>query len=269
MPRNLFVPSHDSGSVEHYFHFLLGYLLPYLNFRNDSVNEIYHLRDCGPLTKILAELEIPTIERLEFQNLTVEQPFNTAPGYDSAKGVKKLRRDGVVERLLGELGLMDKDTTGITPKVLIIDRAISNSFYLTDNAEIKGSGADRRSIPNHSEMVKEVSKITSAKNIELDGLSLREQISLFRNAEIIIAQHGASLANLVFCTPGTLVIEIGPNLNPNYIFKKLAKIFKLCYQSVWQESNHAEVNIEKVIEAISHSNNRKFLFKNLTSKKNN
>lgn len=44
--------------------------------------------------------------------------------------------------------------------------------------------------------------------VRLAGRSLLEQAALFRDAELIIANHGAALANLVFCEPGARVLQI-------------------------------------------------------------
>ncbi|WP_235911033.1 glycosyltransferase family 61 protein [Heliobacterium mobile] len=48
----------------------------------------------------------------------------------------------------------------------------------------------------------------------LEEIGIHEQVRLFSNAEVIVAPHGAGLANLVFCTPGTKVLEL---LGPQYI----------------------------------------------------
>jgi capsular polysaccharide biosynthesis protein len=50
---------------------------------------------------------------------------------------------------------------------------------------------------------------------ELDFI---EQVALFQSAEIIVAPHGAGLSNIVFCKPGTKIIEIFSSyyLNPCY-----------------------------------------------------
>jgi tetratricopeptide (TPR) repeat protein len=48
----------------------------------------------------------------------------------------------------------------------------------------------------------------------LDGLSVVEQASLFAHADVIVAPHGSSLTNLVFCQRRTQVIEL---VSPNYI----------------------------------------------------
>lgn len=46
--------------------------------------------------------------------------------------------------------------------------------------------------------------------VYLEGLSMLDQILLFQSAEFIISPHGAGLANLLFCEPGTKVIELMP-----------------------------------------------------------
>ena len=45
-------------------------------------------------------------------------------------------------------------------------------------------------------------------SVTMGGRSVAEQIALFARAEMIVALHGASLANIVFCAPGTRLVEI-------------------------------------------------------------
>jgi hypothetical protein len=47
---------------------------------------------------------------------------------------------------------------------------------------------------------------------EMEGASPLQQIELFRDAEFVIAPHGAGLTNLLFCAPGTRVLEIMPDV---------------------------------------------------------
>jgi capsular polysaccharide biosynthesis protein len=44
--------------------------------------------------------------------------------------------------------------------------------------------------------------------VSLSGMAVREQIQLFAAASVIIGPHGAGMANVVFCEPETLVIEL-------------------------------------------------------------
>lgn len=45
-------------------------------------------------------------------------------------------------------------------------------------------------------------------------MSVREQVRLFAEAELVIAAHGAALTNLVFCSPGTRIVEL---FAPDYV----------------------------------------------------
>jgi hypothetical protein len=47
----------------------------------------------------------------------------------------------------------------------------------------------------------------------LEDLSPAAQCDLFRGAAWVIAAHGAELGNLLFCTPGTRVLELSPELD--------------------------------------------------------
>jgi capsular polysaccharide biosynthesis protein len=46
--------------------------------------------------------------------------------------------------------------------------------------------------------------------VALDALTPSAQIQLFQSAETILAPHGAGLSNLLFCQPGTRVLELSP-----------------------------------------------------------
>ncbi|MBD2088471.1 DUF563 domain-containing protein [Microcoleus sp. FACHB-1515] len=50
--------------------------------------------------------------------------------------------------------------------------------------------------------------------VSLESLSVAEQVSLFAQAEAIVAPHGSGLTNLAFCRPQTAVIEL---FSPDYV----------------------------------------------------
>lgn len=54
--------------------------------------------------------------------------------------------------------------------------------------------------------------------VYLEGMSVVDQILLFQRAEFIISPHGAGLANLLFCEPGTRVIEFMPSVDVRPFF---------------------------------------------------
>lgn len=47
-----------------------------------------------------------------------------------------------------------------------------------------------------------------------ENLTIEQQVAIFNNADIIIGAHGAGLTNIIFCKPGTKILEI---FSPNYI----------------------------------------------------
>lgn len=50
--------------------------------------------------------------------------------------------------------------------------------------------------------------------VSLETHSFREQVAIFRDARMVVAAHGAGLANLVFASPGTALLEL---FSPDYL----------------------------------------------------
>lgn len=64
-----------------------------------------------------------------------------------------------------------------------------------------------RKVTNEPEIVEYLSTY-GFKSITLENLSLLEQFALLANAEAVVVPHGAGLTNIVFCKPGTKIIEL-------------------------------------------------------------
>jgi hypothetical protein len=56
----------------------------------------------------------------------------------------------------------------------------------------------------------------------MEDLTVAQQIDLFRHAAFVIGVHGAALANLVFCPPGTKVIELAPDCGYRPFFAQIS-----------------------------------------------
>ena len=65
--------------------------------------------------------------------------------------------------------------------------------------------------------------------VYLEGMSIADQILLFQSAEFIIGAHGAGLANLLFCEPGTKVIELLPSAEMRPFFWLIAEKLDLVH----------------------------------------
>jgi capsular polysaccharide biosynthesis protein len=64
-----------------------------------------------------------------------------------------------------------------------------------------------RRLVNEDEVVRSLAPLGFQK-VLLTGMSIEEQVALFAQARAIVAPHGAGLANIAFCRPGTAVVEI-------------------------------------------------------------
>ncbi len=71
------------------------------------------------------------------------------------------------------------------------------------------SGKRGRNLANEKEIVSFLAGI-GFEIVELDHLSLLDQIKLFSNADLICGIHGAGLTNILFCKTSVIVLEIFP-----------------------------------------------------------
>jgi len=100
----------------------------------------------------------------------------------------------------------------------------------TSNKRIYISRAGRRKINDESALI-EVLKKYNFTIIEDKPRSIAEQAELYYSASVIIGPHGASFANIIWCQPGTHLIELFPvNYMPEY-FRYLAHILDLNYSA--------------------------------------
>ncbi|MHC2066025.1 glycosyltransferase family 61 protein [Bremerella sp. T1] len=86
---------------------------------------------------------------------------------------------------------------------------------------VSRSRMKRRNCLNDDDVMTMLSKY-GFERYHLETMSVREQIQLFQQAEIIVGPHGAGLVNMVFSTPGTMVVEIGTPFRPYSFFHDLS-----------------------------------------------
>ncbi len=132
----------------------------------------------------------------------------------------------IVPSFPGCVAWMPKWTCDFLKQHFLTPGFISNSpsfkrIYITRNS------AKSRRILNEDELLK-ILEPFGVESVQLESMSVLEQAALFSQAELIIAPHGSGLTNLVFCQPGTKVIEL---FSPNYVYH--------CY---WWISNLVELD---------------------------
>lgn len=136
------------------------------------------------------------------------------------------------------------------PDCLIIRRKIGHD----------GHGADTRDIQNLDGIAQILSDDGYTVDVRtLEGESLANQISIFHSAKIVIAQHGASLANLVWMRPeqGSLVEIVPPEFRRDgwAYFEILAKIMQIPRIEIAQISRFAPVNESDILQAVRKLSN--------------
>lgn len=89
--------------------------------------------------------------------------------------------------------------------------------------------AKRRRVANETELWTELAAHGFVK-LHLEELTWAQQITAFRAAKIIVAPHGAGLANLVFCQSGTKVIELFNRSYVSPLYWQLAALKGLDYR---------------------------------------
>ena len=88
---------------------------------------------------------------------------------------------------------------------------------------ISRASAKFRQVLNEPEVISTLAR-QGFQAVQLEGMPLIEQIKLFQQAAIIVAPHGAGLANMVFAPPGATVVEIGTVHRPLPFFQRLSAV---------------------------------------------
>ncbi len=114
-------------------------------------------------------------------------------------------------------------------------------------------GAKLRNAANEPELVEALAARGVEEFVASDD-NHTEQIARFRAARVVVAVHGAGLTNLIFCRPGTRVIEIFPK---NYVkspYWRLAHRLDLRYRPVLAEPGdyhqNFSVDVDEVLAAL-------------------
>jgi capsular polysaccharide biosynthesis protein len=159
--------------------------------------------------------------------------------------------------------LMDPAVKTEKFRVLLIGRQTVDRQPLTDRSDT--TGAQRRSIRNFDllERILQEHFGETMVTVFLEEHSILEQYALFRNAEVVVGQHGAGLANIFFAdtsyTKG--LVEISP-YTQNFrdgkythalpdCFKYITKFVNISYTRIFQKGEFSEVDELLVLKEIS------------------
>ncbi len=110
---------------------------------------------------------------------------------------------------------LDKSNHGLFKDGLASGENLNNQVdsFSPERIYISRNKAKYRRVINEEKVVNLLSQYGFVP-IELETLSVVEQVTLFANAKVIVSPHGSGMTNIMFCHPGTTVIEL---VSPNYI----------------------------------------------------
>ena len=100
---------------------------------------------------------------------------------------------------------------------------------------------------NHCQInnLNDIKNLVLRKNFRLckpEYLSFKKQINLFKSSSVVIGAHGAAFSNIIFCKPGTKIIEIIPADHPNKKCERISKILKLKYFRIETVPDNSDKN---------------------------
>jgi hypothetical protein len=106
-----------------------------------------------------------------------------------------------------------------------------------------------RSFCNEDEIIKFIESL-GYYVCNLEKMSLESQICLFEAARVVVAPHGAGLANILWCHPGTHILEL---FSPSYFndcYARLCSQLELVYKPLWADDAEpwGRVSLEELSE---------------------
>lgn len=104
-----------------------------------------------------------------------------------------------------------------------------------------------RRILNEPEVIAALSQ-AGFEIIRLESCSFIEQVALFASAKVVMSAHGSGLTNIVFCQPGTKVLELFASSYVVRFYWKLSNLVDLGYYYLIFDREKSANNLLKKIE---------------------
>jgi hypothetical protein len=197
----------------------------FLKLENDYIN--YYYETNIKLLQYEKKLLMKTAKYKKLENSIKKNKLKYKQLYITDKFLKLKKYTPLIKHFFDS-----KIDFQIKKKIILIER----KFSKIDKNNFNNYSGQRRIIYNHLELKNKLSAKygDSFINICLDEMNIFEQYNLFKNAQIIIGQHGAGLSNIFFSNKATL-IEICPDWNiDNYWFQNLANFCNMNYIPIEQ-----------------------------------
>jgi len=170
------------------------------------------------------------------------------PGLDNPNRFRKKTLEKGTQALRRCLNLPEPMRAS-SREVTVIARETNDKFYHGPGSETHMSGSRRRSIPNLRAAAEAIAGTTV---VDLAMWSPHEQVVKMQKTRVLIGQHGAGLAQMIWMQAGGTVIEVRPPLPAQVetLFERLARVLGHSYRRIPQQSVHSRVDPEVLEQAI-------------------
>jgi hypothetical protein len=204
------------GNLFHFAHFMCDCVFPEVLSEVYKSDYIFRLKSLdqtlGNFEKIYEstfncrniEVDQTSFDKIECEEKVIER----LPSHHNIEDFKKF-----IDFIFSSLSI-DKAPNPSCPEVLLIKRGervelISDLELKKENKNIT-NGLERREIKGIDRVERRLRKKYGDKfsAATLEDMNFKDQVLHFYNAKIIVCAHGACMANLFFCQPETLVIEV-------------------------------------------------------------
>ncbi|MEG4021928.1 tetratricopeptide repeat protein [Microcoleus sp. S13C4] len=195
-----------------YFHWMFDVITRFDLLQRSGLIEtidkfVVNARDSSYQAETLKSLGVPQDKLLESRcnlHITADKLIVPSISYDGSGAVSKWKCEFLKHIFLNEQQPRNTD--------------YSERIYISRQQ------ASYRRIVNDEEVIKYLEKF-GFRSVKLETMSVAEQAACLAAAKVVVAPHGGGLTNLVFCRPGTKVIEI---FSPLYVPHCYWMISNLC-----------------------------------------
>jgi hypothetical protein len=255
--RTLVLANHWDGSIQQFYHFILGYFMPLSLWLDETKDSQIAVRDCGPMNIWFQAVgPYPDIEVIPPGSalhavLGDRMKHEILHGMDDPNAFNQRKLRAGAQSIKNRLSVLDSAEESQL-EILIVDRATSENFYHGPESETHMSGRERRHVPNISEIADLPSYRSRSEVVDFAQMTPKLQIEKSMQATILVGQHGAGLVHMLWMPRGSHVIEIAPPLPSQVgkIFEKLALTMGHSYSRILQNDVHAPIDINELSRLI-------------------
>ena len=249
-----------SGSTEHFYHFVLQYLLPLfeMELTDGVVGKSFVVRDCGPMNVwfdfVFGPDAFSIVSRESFSDLSSRRFWDKRIELDTFAN-----RDGLTVDATRFVEVLAAFREKFVPPVVssdtvtVLDRRLPPSFYVDGRAEKPGGGSTRRSINNLDQLSHKISERTNVSLVDLGEMSPAGQLEVISNTRVLVGQHGAGLLHSLFMNDGASVVEMKLKESQDH-FQILNEALGRTYRAFHLREEHATLTpqlIAQIVDEVS------------------